>query len=389
MTNYVSKCLPGLTEYTVKENENIYQVVQQFRIPLAAIKAANPRTDVENVNVGDTLCLPMQQNFPACENGKFYFIQAGDSYYQLAVYFSLSVKQLMQANPNTDPNNLQIGQAICIPVHASYSNCTANATPYQLKQGDSFYHLSKVFQVPLEAIIQLNPHVNPNQLSVGQFICLPVKWNYYFNQYYHVAFRYPSDWQQTSYFPVRYQGESGYFEVKSIIAARPSNPSQVTSIGDLANSYATNQNNPYGKNPTVEQGTINGQSAAIIIPSNDQAEDFNGRSALILQYPRPYPIGDGISHYLLIYTNKQYVKGIASTLKLLNVDTNQRLIKEQAAGLLRRALRLTGQPEVHVDYDHTENGQYVIHVYDIVNNHTATRGWYLVDPITGEITDYM
>ena len=46
-------------------------------------------------------------------------------------------------------------------------------------------------------------------------------------------------------------------------------------------------------------------------------------------------------------------------------------------------------------YDHmNEQGDYVIHVYEIVTDnpetgegHTATWGWYAVDPITGEIKD--
>lgn len=47
-----------------------------------------------------------------------------------------------------------------------------------------------------------------------------------------------------------------------------------------------------------------------------------------------------------------------------------------------------------LDYDHDESGKYVFHLYEIVQpegevGHTATVGWYAVDPNTGEVTDNM
>ncbi|WP_281269147.1 hypothetical protein [Bacillus taeanensis] len=42
-----------------------------------------------------------------------------------------------------------------------------------------------------------------------------------------------------------------------------------------------------------------------------------------------------------------------------------------------------------MEYDHSVNGEYLIHVYDIVDNQTATRGWYVVNPKTGEMKDYL
>ncbi|WP_082684182.1 LysM peptidoglycan-binding domain-containing protein [Lentibacillus amyloliquefaciens] len=81
----------------------------------------------------------MQQHFSDCSNGQMYFIQEGDSYYRLSQYFFLPLELLIQANPNTDPNNLQIGQAICIPVDSTFTFCSTNSTTYQIKQGDYFF----------------------------------------------------------------------------------------------------------------------------------------------------------------------------------------------------------------------------------------------------------
>ena len=65
------------------------------------------------------------------------------------------------------------------------------------------------------------------------------------------------------------------------------------------------------------------------------------------------------------------------------------LTKKEAEDLVRNYLQLEDRPEVKVQFDHEEDGRYVIHVYEIVGSgeesHTATLGWYYVDPKTQKI----
>jgi hypothetical protein len=76
-------------------------------------------------------------------------------------------------------------------------------------------------------------------------------------------------------------------------------------------------------------------------------------------------------------------------------QTPQKISKEQAEQNVRQYLNLQPNPNLFVEYDHdNENGDYVIHVYDIVidnpetkEGHTATRGWYGVDPDNGFVYD--
>ena len=44
-----------------------------------------------------------------------YVIQAGDTLWKIARRYRTTVEELLRVNPNIDPNNLQIGQKICIP----------------------------------------------------------------------------------------------------------------------------------------------------------------------------------------------------------------------------------------------------------------------------------
>jgi LysM repeat protein len=44
---------------------------------------------------------------------------------------------------------------------------------YVIRSGDTLYSLSRRFNVPLEAIIEVNPFVNVYNLQIGEVICIP------------------------------------------------------------------------------------------------------------------------------------------------------------------------------------------------------------------------
>ncbi|KIL35029.1 hypothetical protein SD71_15265 [Cohnella kolymensis] len=68
------------------------------------------------------------------------------------------------------------------------------------------------------------------------------------------------------------------------------------------------------------------------------------------------------------------------------------LTKADAEKLVRKHLKLDSKPAIYVEYDHNEGAEYLIHVYEVViddpntgEGHTATWGWYYVNPKTGGI----
>lgn len=78
-------------------------------------------------------------------------------------------------------------------------------------------------------------------------------------------------------------------------------------------------------------------------------------------------------------------------------EAAQRLTAAQAEKLVRTHVGADGKPDVYVNYDHdNENGDYVIQVYNVIitdaatgEGHTATWGWFGVNPKTKEIYDAM
>jgi len=60
--------------------------------------------------------------------------------------------------------------------------------------------------------------------------------------------------------------------------------------------------------------------------------------------------------------------------------------KEKAVELVKEFMKSKGSymPSI-IEVDNEDSEKYTIHAYDIVENHTATTGWYTVNKATGKV----
>lgn len=121
----------------------------------------------------------MRHELPPCSSGVFWEIEEGDTLYNIAQAVNVSLDELLQANPNVDPENLQIGQHICIPEGGQLlpnlkklPNCPQGIF-WEIAPGDTLYNIALQNNISVQRIIGANPGINPYNLRVGQFICLP------------------------------------------------------------------------------------------------------------------------------------------------------------------------------------------------------------------------
>ena len=108
-----------------------------------------------------------------CPNGMPYTVKAGDSFFLIARTFGVSLDSLLAANPGVNPDRLFIGQVICVPTGTPTPSCPAGTFAYTIRSGDTFFTLAQRFNTTVTAIQNANPNVNPNSLQIGQVICIP------------------------------------------------------------------------------------------------------------------------------------------------------------------------------------------------------------------------
>lgn len=168
------QCPPGTVVYTIQPGDTFYSLALRYQTTIPAIVSANPAVNPNLLQVGQVICLPVQQpEFPPCPEGNYYTIRAGDTLYGIAARFNVSLDDLMEANPYVDPYRLRVGQVICVPVAVPSVTCPIGSMSYTIQPGDTFYSLARRFRVSLDALLEFNPGVDPDALLVGQEICIP------------------------------------------------------------------------------------------------------------------------------------------------------------------------------------------------------------------------
>jgi LysM repeat protein len=112
-----------------------------------------------------------------------YTVQDGDTLYDIAQHFGVSVEDLMEANDITDPASLAVGQKLVIPGQepegtASPEAEAPTATPsaegvYIVQEGDYPSSIAEQFGISAEELMEANGITDPTSLIVGQELIIP------------------------------------------------------------------------------------------------------------------------------------------------------------------------------------------------------------------------
>ncbi len=103
-----------------------------------------------------------------------YIVREGDSVFSIARTFSTSEEKIYKANVNLNPYNLNIGQTLCIPLpKEDYPSCSTT-NYYIAQEGDTFFSIGRKFGVDVDEIIDTNQGVLPENIYEGIILCLPI-----------------------------------------------------------------------------------------------------------------------------------------------------------------------------------------------------------------------
>lgn len=113
-------CPAGMTPYTVRSGDTLWAIARSNGTTVDEIVAANPGIDPDNISIGQQLCLPFTgEIYPMCRIGNYYVVRNGIGIETIAAYFGVTVDMLTKNNLGIDPQELFDGQVLCIPVAPS------------------------------------------------------------------------------------------------------------------------------------------------------------------------------------------------------------------------------------------------------------------------------
>lgn len=102
--------------------------------------------------------------------GPVYIIQEGDSLWEVAARFHVSLQDLENANGIVDPGLITIGQHLIIP---GLEGIEGVLTTRDVQFGETLQSLSMSYRIPISMLERLNHITSPNELFAGYSLIVP------------------------------------------------------------------------------------------------------------------------------------------------------------------------------------------------------------------------
>jgi len=160
--------LPGESEettlntYTVKSGDTLYKIANKYNISVDELKSLNNLTS-NTLSIGQTLKIRDNNNELITEDTDYYVVKKGDTLYNIANKYNVSVDEIKSLN-NLTSNNLQIGDKIKIPGVENITHIVA--------KGESLWSIARKYNVSVDKIKNIN-NLGSNLLSIGQVLLIP------------------------------------------------------------------------------------------------------------------------------------------------------------------------------------------------------------------------
>jgi membrane-bound lytic murein transglycosylase D len=89
--------------HTVVEGESLWSLAQKYNVSVKDLRTFNEINENDALNIGQELYIfSARKGLPKASKSNIYTVQAGDSFYSIAVKHNVTVKYLMQLNRRTN-----------------------------------------------------------------------------------------------------------------------------------------------------------------------------------------------------------------------------------------------------------------------------------------------
>ncbi len=108
----------------------------------------------------------------AQENQSYFIhtVEKGQGLYSIAAMYKISQEDIIKANPGSQ-DKIYIGQALRIPQLGSQTE--KQETFHTIKQGETLYKLTAIYQLSAKEICDANPGLSAENFRIGQVIRIP------------------------------------------------------------------------------------------------------------------------------------------------------------------------------------------------------------------------
>ncbi len=146
--------------HQVNEGETLFAIAQRYAISMNDLRGFNQQTDLQKLNIGDTLRIPL---FPQLAKGEKvrHSVEEGQTLFSIARKYGVGVNDIRAWNA-LGGQSIAIGQELIVYLDApaaDTSATTADANKYDLhtvKEGETLYAIARAYDVPVDELRKRN-----------------------------------------------------------------------------------------------------------------------------------------------------------------------------------------------------------------------------------------
>jgi len=133
--------------YTVRRGDTFSNIAKDHNVSVSALRSANSRVNINRITVGMKLNLPSGTSTSTASSTTrpkssssssstattiqkiSYTVRSGDTLSKIARKYGISINTIKSYNPRLNPNRINVGQKITIPVRKKTSSYTPSYSP--------------------------------------------------------------------------------------------------------------------------------------------------------------------------------------------------------------------------------------------------------------------
>lgn len=152
------------SKYQVQSGDTLYRIATRFNTSVDRVKALN-NLKTDNLYVGQQLTVPVYS----------HIVVKGDTLASIAQSYHSTVDGIKIVN-NLTSNTIYVGQKLFIPADQPSQTTTAPPAPttktYQVAAGDTLFQIAKKFGITVDDLKKANG-LKTDTLSIGQILIIP------------------------------------------------------------------------------------------------------------------------------------------------------------------------------------------------------------------------
>ena len=155
-------CPPGSETYRVQRGDSFYLIARKFGVSVRALMNANPNIAAGHLLVGDILCVPVGEGRSCPVGSSAYTVRPGQSVVDVMLSSNVSLRALREYNEDIRLTALRPGDVLCVPPSGDRGLCENGGPVYRLQEGDTLDEIAARNGTNVEQLLRLNPNLLPS-----------------------------------------------------------------------------------------------------------------------------------------------------------------------------------------------------------------------------------